>query len=65
MENALRDITIILISEKGLYEKELSWRFYDVWPCKWEASTFDSMTDSIGIETLELALSMGEEVAKS
>lgn len=64
IEDALRDITIILISEKGFYEKELSWRFYDVWPCKWESSTFDSMTDNLGIETLELALSMGGEVKK-
>ena len=60
IKDALRDITIVLISEKGSYEKELSWRFYDVWPCKWEASTFDSMTNNIGIETLELALSRGE-----
>jgi phage tail-like protein len=64
LEDALRDITIILISEKGSYEKELSWRFYDTWPCKWEASTFDSMANAIGIETLELALSMGEEVER-
>jgi phage tail-like protein len=62
MAEALKTISIVL--EGGKSSEDRIWRFYDVWPCKWESNKFDAMSDDLGIETLELALSMGEEAQK-
>ena len=59
IKDALKTISIIL--DGGTRSEDRIWRFYDVWPCKWESNKFDAMSDDVGIETLELALSMGEE----
>ena len=59
IQDALKTISIIL--DGGTRSEDRIWRFYDVWPCKWESNKFDAMSDDLGIETLELALSMGEE----
>jgi len=59
MKKALKTISIIL--DGGKKSKDRTWRFYDVWPCKWESNKFDAMSDDLGIETLELTVSMGEE----
>ncbi|HIP12036.1 MAG TPA: phage tail protein [Arcobacter sp.] len=62
IENALRDITIRLLADNQSNGEERSWRFYDVWPCKWETNNFEGTANDIAIETLELALTRGEEV---
>ena len=65
IKDALRDITIILLGKDSTKTKDdRSWRFYDVWPCKWEASTFEGQSNELAVETLELALARGEEVNK-
>ena len=65
IKDALRDITIILLGKDNKNTKDdRSWRFYDVWPCKWEASTFEGQSNELAIETLELAVARGEEVNK-
>jgi len=63
IKEALRTISIVLSG--GTSSNDRVWKFYDVWPCKWESSKFDAMHDGLAIETLELALSRGEEEKKS
>ena len=63
IKEALKDITITLLGKDSKSSKDdRSWRFYDVWPCKWEANTFEGQSNELAIETLELALSRGEKV---
>jgi phage tail-like protein len=64
IKDALRTISIILVGGEESQDNRI-WKFYDVWPCKWESSKFDAMNDGLAIETLELALSMGEEEKQS
>ena len=59
MTEALRDITIVLVEDNSTEER--SWRFYDVWPCKWETNSFEGAANELAVETLELALTRGEE----
>jgi len=63
IKEALRTISIILVGGETSEDNRI-WKFYDVWPCKWESSKFDAMNDGLVIETLELALSLGEEDKK-
>ena len=65
IKEALKDITITLLGKDNKNSKDdRSWRFYDVWPCKWEASTFEGQSNELAIETLELALTRGEKKEK-
>lgn len=43
----------------------MSWKVYNAWPVKWEVSQFESMSNDIVIETLELAFSYFETKAAS
>ena len=46
-------VTVQLLNENASPLK--SWKAYNVWPVKWEVSNFESETNGIAIETLELA----------
>ena len=46
-------LTIQLLNEN--HKPLMSWVAYNVWPVKWEVSNFDSMSNSLVIESMELA----------
>ena len=47
-----KEITVNLLDEKG--KPLCSWYFTNAFPVKWEVSGFNSMSNSLVIETLEL-----------
>lgn len=45
------DITVSLMNIKG--DKLMTWLFTGAWPIKWSVSNFNSMENSLAIETIE------------
>jgi phage tail-like protein len=54
-------ISIILLDDRGV--EQVRWNLRNAWPVKWIGPSFDAATETVGIETLELAHE-GVEVAK-
>jgi phage tail-like protein len=48
-----RTISIILRNDKG--EEKIRWNIKNCWPTKWSGPTLDATSDTVAIETLELA----------
>ncbi|PHN02218.1 phage tail protein [Flavilitoribacter nigricans] len=43
-------------SQEGQNSKTLmSWTFHNVWPVKWEIAQFDSLSNEVAVESIELA----------
>jgi len=61
IKEALRNGTITLVGDKDDPKFNRSWRFFNAWPCKWEASSFNGTSNELAIETLELALERVEK----
>ena len=60
-EDDRRSGSVILL-DGGMREKA-RWNFYEAWPCRYEAPTFDATDTAVSIETLELAVERLERVA--
>lgn len=47
------DGTISLLDDKQ--QKKVTWKFVSCWPTKWTGTTFNSTSNEVAIETLEIA----------
>lgn len=54
------DVTVILLNEEG--EPLKSWKVVRAWPKKWTISDFNSTSNEVVVETLELSYRYFEEV---
>lgn len=55
-----RNGSIVMLDEQ--FADVLRWNFYEAWPCKYEAPTFNATTSEIGLETVELCVEKLEMV---
>ena len=60
-EDDRRSGSVILL-DGGMREKA-RWNFYEAWPCRYEAPTFDATDSAVSVETLELAVERLERVS--
>ena len=60
-EDDRRSGSVILL-DGGMREK-VRWNFYEAWPCRYEAPTFDATDSAVSVETLELAVERLERVS--
>lgn len=51
----------VILLDHEMSEKT-RWNFYNAWPCRYEAPTFESSADAVSVETLEICVGRLERV---